>query len=89
MEDCMIYDPKDVFSTSDFDTIVVLMYFGVPVADMESDGRRVTFHFQEPDRCKQLYLDHLNNKLEVQTNKFINTITTVKSTVMQLKEHSF
>ena len=89
MDDCMNYDPKSVFSTSDFETVVVLMYFGIPVAEMDGDGKRVTFHFQEPDKCRQMYMDFINDKLQVNPQKFLNVLNRVKGTVHQVKSMEF
>ncbi len=75
---------KDLeYSTSDFNTIAVLLTLKKKVVRINREGRRATFVFDDDGTIKPVLFDLMNGDLMVNAADLLNEIRKVKVTVMQ------
>lgn len=74
---------KDVWTTSDFYSAVLVRASGIPLLNLSKEkGRFVVFHFSAfPEICEEILKKHWDRDLRLETRLFIETINELKTRV--------
>jgi len=69
----------DAYRSSDTYEIALLFISGFRVIDTHRNGPRVTFVFENGDRCREVIKQYLCHELRIDAREYVDGIRTVKA----------